>query len=428
MIDDKKYNPISYPVKITCKAADLISIDLLKKFQGNLKTLSDSNRDKLVKSICLKGFTAPFFVWLHDDIFNLLDGHQRCETLLYMREIGWEIPDLPVAYIEADSVKDAKSKLLAITSQYGEFNKDEVQNWIDELKDFDTELAESIRLVDEEFDLKFQDGELEETIGDDEVSEDVEPITKLGDLWELGEHRLLCGDSTDKETVEKLMNGEKADMVFTDPPYGVSYTGGLKNGKDGLESNKRDMIENDNIDLYEGAVRICNEFSNGVVFMFYADTVCYGLYRGLEAVKAEIVALLIWKKKGGYGALGASYKPNHEPCLIWKPKGKKLNFIGSTTENRVWEIDKEGINKLHPTQKPIEVPIRAISNHDAKTVLDLFGGSGSTLIACEKLERINRSMELDPHYCDVIVNRYKIWCEKNGKTPVIKLNGNIYNG
>ena len=136
-----------------------------------------------------------------------------------------------------------------------------------------------------------------------------------------------------------------------------------------------------------------------------------------------MVALLIWKKKGGYGALGASYKANHEPCVIWKPKGAKLNFIGSTTETRIWEEDKEGVNKLHPTQKPVAIPERAIRNHQANVVLDMFGGSGSTLIACEKTGRINRSMELDPKYCDVIVQR---WQEFTGQTATLESNGNPF--
>ena len=225
----------------------------------------------------------------------------------------------------------------------------------------------------------------------------------------------MCGDSTNSDDVEKLMNGEKADMVFTDPPYGVSYTGGLKDGNNGLENNNRQMIKNDDVDLYYQAVAIANNFSNGVVFMFYADTVPFGLYRGIEDVKGEIVALIIWKKKGGYGALGAAYKPNHEPCIIWKPKGTKTNFIGSTTETRVWEIDKDGKNKLHPTQKPIEVSLRAIKNHKADIVLDMFLGSGSTLIAAEKLNRKCYGMELDEKYCDVIIERWEQFTGKKAE-------------
>ena len=218
------------------------------------------------------------------------------------------------------------------------------------------------------------------------------------------------------------MDGQKADMVFTDPPYGVSYTGGLKNGLKGLESNSRQMIKNDDIDLYEDAVTIASIFCDGPVFMFYADTVPFGLYRGVKNVGGEVVALIIWKKEGGYGALGASYKPNHEPCLLWKTKGSKLNFVGETTENRVWEIKKDGKNKLHPTQKPIEIPARAIGNHNANKVLDLFLGSGSTMVAAHQLNRKCYGMELDPKYCQVIIDRFtKLYPETE-----IKRNGVLW--
>ena len=292
-----------------------------------------------------------------------------------------------------------------------------------DLSEWDNEM---LRQLGEEHDLTpwFEDDELlaevldaEEgkTDPDDVPEPPKEPITKPGDLWILGNHRLLCGDSTDVLAVERLMDGQKADMVFTDPPYGVSYEGGLQDTGNGLKSANRRKLMNDDVDLYYDAVVIANQFSAGPVFMFHADTVPFGLYKGVEAVGGEIVALLIWRKPGGYGALGASYKPNHEPCLLWKPKGAKLNYVGPTTETRIWEIDKEKQNKLHPTQKPVAVPERAIANHKAQVVLDLFGGSGSTLIAAERQHRHARLMELDPAYCDVIVKR---WEDFTGNTAV----------
>lgn len=229
-------------------------------------------------------------------------------------------------------------------------------------------------------------------------------------------HRLMCGDSTDAGTVALLMDGRKADMVFTDPPYGVSYDGGQFHSGDVNIKRPREKLKNDDIDIYEDAVTVAAAVCIGPVFMFYADTVPFGLYRGIENVGGEIVALLIWKKTGGYGAMGASYKPNHEPCVVWKKKGARLNFIGATNENRVWEEKKDGTNKLHPTQKPVSIPERAIKNHKAEIVLDLFGGSGSTLIACEKTKRKCYMMELDPHYVDVIIKR---WQDFTGKEAIL---------
>lgn len=233
----------------------------------------------------------------------------------------------------------------------------------------------------------------------------------------------MCGDSTSIDAVERLMDGRKADMVFTDPPYGVSYTGGLQDKGDGLKGGSRQMIKNDDIDIYEDAVAVAAAICNGPVFMFYADTVPFGLYRGIENVGGEVVALLIWKKIGGYGAMGASYKPNHEPCVVWKKKGARLNFIGATNENRVWEEKKDGANKLHPTQKPVSIPERAIKNHKAEIILDLFGGSGSTLIACEKTARDCRMMELDPKYVDVIIKR---WQDFTGREATLEATGQTY--
>ncbi len=201
-------------------------------------------------------------------------------------------------------------------------------------------------------------------------------------------------------------------------PNWVSYTGWNKFEGWKMKSNGREMIKNDDIDLYEDAVVMCNTFCEWPVFMWFADTVCYWMYRWLEKVWAEIVALIIWKKKWWYWAMWASYKPNHEPCLIWKPKGAKLNFIWSTTENRVWEEDKEWKNKLHPTQKPVMIPARAIANHKAYKVLDLFWWSGSTMVASHQLNRKCYMSELDPKYCDVIVNRM----QKLDPSLVIKRN------
>lgn len=250
-------------------------------------------------------------------------------------------------------------------------------------------------------------GNPEINIVEDEPPEPPEtPIAKLGDIWQLGRHRLMCGDSTDSETVEKLLDEKKADMAFTDPPYGVAYTGGLQ-FKDGyVEKNNRQMIKNDDVDIYSSVFPILAKYVDGACYVWFADTKAKSLYESAEKY-GEIHALIIWVKNGGYGALNANYKQKHEPCLYWKPNGKTLNFIGKTTETTVWEINKDGVNEFHPTQKPVSLAAKAIQNHSAENVLDLFGGSGSTLIACEQLNRTCYMMELDPHYVDVIIARWE---------------------
>lgn len=390
-----------------------VKVESLIPYARNSRTHSDAQVAQIAASIKEFGWTNPI---LADGTNGIIAGHGR---LLAARKLGYT--EVPV--IELENMTESQKKAYVIADNQLAINAGWDTSMLTlELCDL-KEAGFSLDILG--FDPKELDNLLEpeqvDGLTDEDAVPDIpeEPVTKLGDIYQLGNHRLMCGDSTSIDAVDKLMGGQKADMVFTDPPYGVSYTGGLQNSKKGLQGNAREMIKNDDIDLYEEAVTIASIVCNGPVFMFYADTVPFGLYRGIESVGGEVVALLIWKKKGGYGALGASYKPNHEPCVLWKKKGDRLNFIGLTTENRIWEEDKEGINKLHPTQKPVSIPKRAIGNHNADIVLDLFGGSGSTMIACEELNRKARLMELDPKYCDVIVKR---WEDFTGKKAVLLTN------
>lgn len=243
----------------------------------------------------------------------------------------------------------------------------------------------------------------------------------LGDLFEIGPHRLLCGDSTKKEDVERLMNGEKADMVFTDPPYGVDYSGGIQFSSNGdVKKNQRERLENDNSEqIYADAVPVMAKITNGPIYTWFADSKAGTLYNSISKV-GEIHALIIWVKNGGYGALNANYKQRHEPCLYWKSKNGRLNFCGATTENTIWEINKDGKNEFHPTQKPVALAAKALQNHDAKSVADIFLGSGTTMVAAHQLGRRCYGMEIDPKYCQVIVDRmlrldHEIQIKKNGK-------------
>lgn len=252
--------------------------------------------------------------------------------------------------------------------------------------------------------------EMQGLVDEDEVPdviEDEEPITKLGDVWQLGDHRVMCGDSTKDEDVEKLMDGNKADMVFTDPPYGVDYVGGSKK-RDALISDER------NTTIYQEVVPIISKYCIGPCYVWYADKNPLGLYESVKKY-GEIHSVLIWSKNNSTFNMNIHYKAKHEPCLYWKPKGATLKWEGSNTEETVWNIDRDNANKLHPTQKPVELSERAISNHKAKIVLDLFLGSGSTVIACEKKYRKCYGMELDPKYCDVIIKR---WEDYTGKKAI----------
>lgn len=357
---------------------------------------NDGAVDAVAESIRQCGYVAPIIV---DEDGVILAGHTRYKAL---QKLGYETADV---LVKPGMTEEQKKKYRLLDNKTGE------------LADWDYDLLEmeldGLDFGSLDLDWGIDMEEAPEVAEDNyEVAPPEEPKSKPGDIYQLGRHRLMCGDSTDKETVELLMDGKKADMVFTDPPYGVSYTGGLQFKNGTVEKNNREMIKNDDVDIYEDVFRILSQFSNGACYVWFAGTKAATLYNAAEKY-GEIHALIIWVKNGGYGALNANYKQKHEPCLYWKPKNAKLNFCGATTETTVWEVNKDGVNEYHPTQKPIALPAKAISNHDVETVLDLFGGSGSTLIACEQLDRTCYMMELDPKYCDVIIDRWeKFTCEK----------------
>lgn len=243
---------------------------------------------------------------------------------------------------------------------------------------------------------------------DDVPEAPADPITKFGDLWILGNHRLLCGDSTNPQHVERLMDGKKADMVFTDPPYGMSYQSNRR-----TESAKFTVLENDD-KIISDWLPLANVFSSGFCFVWTNWKV---LGQWLEATRdfAPMTNMVVWDKGGGgIGDLKKTYSTDHEIALVFN-RGAELTGkrIGS-----VWNIGKDRATEyVHPTQKPVALAEQALDTTTKRghVVLDFFGGSGSTLIACERQLRQARLMELDPAYCDVIVKR---WEDFTGNTAV----------
>lgn len=274
----------------------------------------------------------------------------------------------------------------------------------------DAEVAEAIC---EEYNLKPSELGLQTAVitpeakeDDYEMPDEIKTDIVLGDLFEIGEHRLLCGDSTDSDAVIELMAGAKADLMFTDPPYNVAFNG---------RSGKFDVIEND--DLPEGDF---NDFINGfiaIVSLLRPQTYyicCNWAFYGVLQLKLKPKACIVWAKN--VFGLGRGYRHQHEFILF-------DGFIDAsiTNESDLWQIKKDS-NYKHPTQKPVELSARAIKNSskEGNVVVDLFGGSGSTLAAIHQLKRIGRIMELDPKYCQVIVDRIKkldpdLEIKRNGK-------------
>jgi DNA modification methylase len=235
--------------------------------------------------------------------------------------------------------------------------------------------------------------------------DDVESKVKLGELWQLGNHRLLCGDSTDEKSVAYLMNGELADLVFTDPPYGVNYDGGHATDK-----RREKLINDDRTDMYDLPLKNAYLFSkdNAALYLWFSDSFAKEVVSGVERHNWKIRNWIFWNKNmAQFGAIGAQYKMKHEPCIYAFKKGKSVNWSGPTNEVTVWDIKRDSKNEFHPTQKPVELAQRAIANHTVTNVLDLFGGSGSTLIASEATQKKAFVMELEPKYCDVIIDRWE---------------------
>jgi DNA modification methylase len=277
----------------------------------------------------------------------------------------------------------------------------------------------------------FQDFELEEigAVVDEPLEEgDAEPQisradelreewgVELGQMWRLPsrvdgqEHRLICGDCTDAAVVDRVMGGEKADMMFTDPPYGVGYTGGIQFQKDGtVQKNNREALEGDATpEIYAKFLPVVLPFVDGPCYVWFAASVGKPVYDAILDNKCELHAMLIWHKTNAtYAAMNAQYKQRHEPCMYFKPKKSTLRWCGATTESTIWEVKRDGVNEFHPTQKPIELATKALNNHDALTVLDVFCGSGSTIIAAENLSRQCRAVEISPAYVAVALQRYQ---------------------
>ena len=399
---------------------ELWPLDRLKPYERNARTHSAEQVAQIAASIVEFGFTNPILV---DSSDGIIAGHGRLQAAL---ELG--LSTVPVVVFDHLSDRQRRAYILAdnqLALNAGwdlELLRTELQDLVAD--DFDLSV---IGFSDEELsDLLPEIEELPPEDADEEAVPEVpeEPITKPGDVWLLGKHRLMCGDSTNIQHVERLMDGKKADMVFTDPPYGVNYEGGHFHSGDVNIKRKREKLANDADDqIYADVIPLIASFCDGPCYTWFADTKPLKLYQAVEAV-GQIHALIIWHKiNAKYAAINAQYKQRHEPCLYWKPKGSTLRWCGASTEATLWEMKRDSTNNFHPTQKPVELAERAIGNHKAQTVLDLFGGSGSTLIACEKTSRHCRMMELEPAYCDVIVKR---WEDFTGKKATLEATGEAF--
>jgi len=364
-----------------------ISIDKLIPYANNAKIHTKEQISQIKASITEFGFNDPIAV---DENNVIIEGHGRFTAL---QELDFKEVDI----IRLSHLTEVQKKqyILAhnkLTMNTG-FNEELLKLELEALN-FEGAELELTGFDEKELEELLKGFEDTKEIEEDEVpevDETKEPYSKLGDIWLLGRHRLMCGDSTDKETVEKLMNGQKADMVFTDPHYNVAFNG---------RSGKHEVIKNDNLSNKDFEI-----FINKIIEMIkHIDPKCYYIwcnwnFYGILQNKLEYKSCIVWAKN--VFGMGNGYRHQHEFCLF---NGKIDEHIKN--ESDLWEIKKD-TNYVHPTQKPVALSVRAFSNHiKFLNILDLFGGSGSTLVGAEQTGRNAYLMELDEKYVDVIVKRY----------------------
>jgi DNA modification methylase len=353
----------------------------LSILQGDLKTLSEENKAKLCKSILKHGYFVPAFVWRSGEDMWILDATQRYYALEELERQGYKIPPIPYILIEANDKKDAAEKLLQITSRYGEVDPE-----TSFLTDFDLNIDE-LDIGIPELDLEFEEASTE--IEEDEVPE--EPVTQVGNLWLCGSHRVLCGDATKAEDVERLMCGKKADMCFCDPPYGINIIKGNNEKDYGVSKQKQYENLSWDISIPKEAFKTFFEVSKDQIFWganYYWD--CFHSTR----------CYIIWDKRGDLPKV-----PFADTEFAWTSfdkMSKKYTFIHHGF------INTEKEERVHPTQKPLKIYTDILNDFSKKgnIIVDFFLGSGTTLIAAEQLNRICYGMEIEPRYVDVILERY----------------------
>jgi len=399
-------------------------VDALIPYARNARTHSDEQVAQLAASIKEWGWTTPVLV---DEDGEIIAGHGR---VMAARKLG--IEEVPTMTATGWTKAQKQAYVLADNQlpQNAGWDMDLLSV---EMKDLDAD-GFDLSLIGFGEDM-LADMLVDETEGltDEDAVPDVpeNPVTALGDVWMLGNHRLMCGDSTSIDAVNKLMAGQKADMVFTDPPYGMKYGGGRAAGSTpkGAKVKAHGMILGDDktggdlIELIREALLTAVASIKGGA----ATYVCFPwrTYSEFEAALKECglvpSACIVWDKKS-IGLGNANYRPQHE--FIFYIKGGA--WYGDKAQSDVWYSSRGATGDyVHPTQKPVELIERAVTNSSkgGDVILDVFGGSGTTMIAAEKNGRHSRLMELEPKYCDVIVKR---WCKFTGEDATLEANGKSF--
>ncbi|MDE2030202.1 MAG: site-specific DNA-methyltransferase [Alphaproteobacteria bacterium] len=396
--------------KLRDLAVEYRTIDSLVAYARNARTHTDAQVEQIAVSMKEFGWTNPILV---DGDGGVIAGHGR---ILAAHKLGiTRVPVIALAHLtplqkQAYVIADNK---LALNAGW---NDELLALELGELKDAGFDLGLTGFSADE---LKsLTDDESDGLTDEDAVPEaPVEPKTKPGDVYILGNHRLLCGDSTVLANVEKVLDGALADMVFTDPPYNVNYANTPKDKMRGknraiLNDNLGDGFEQFLYDVCVNMLAVCK----GAIYVCMSSSELHTLQNAFVEAGGKWSTFVIWAKNTF--TLGrADYQRQYEPILYGWKQGIDRFWCGARDQGDVWFVNKPRVNDLHPTMKPVELVERAVRNSSKSRdiVLDCFGGSGTTLIACEKADRQARLIELDPKYCDVIVKRWEEFTGKEAK-------------
>ena len=377
--------------KVTNIQIEYINIDKLTPYQKNTRKHGTEDVKKIAKSITKHGMCDPIGVWGEDNI--IVEGHGRYAAC---KSLG--IETVPV--LRLDEMTDKQRREYAIAhNRTAEFSV-----W-----DFDMLKEEAKELDFSDFGFDLTEEEDTEIIEDEapEIDEDNPPLSKLGDVWKLGTHRLMCGDSTNVEHVLKLMGEERADMLLTDPPYNVAYEGKTK---------KKLTIQNDEqedadfrqvlVDAFEAANAVMKP--GAVFYIWHADSEGYNFRGACFDIGWKVRQCLIWNKNSM--VMGRQdYHWKHEPCLYGWKEGASHLWAADRKQTTVIDWQRPTKAEIHPTMKPVGLFDYQIKNNTkgGDIVLDLFNGSGTTIMACEQNGRIARCMELDPRYVDACIKRWE---------------------
>lgn len=392
-------------------------LDSFHELQEDFKIPDPDKLAKLQMLIITRGFKYAFKAWKDPEgKLWIIDAHQRRKALLGLRKSGFSIPDIPYEPIFAENKKEAVEEIAAYNSEFAKKNPDTL---LFQKYNIDSDTLERFNLPFEAKALEF--GMPKQSLFGEDVSEDIYEddeelqipsdesfyITQPGDIWLLGNHRLMCGDCREKKAVSELMNGQLADLCVTDPPYNVSYQG---------DTAEQLTIDNDSMENDTFLVFLRQVFSymfqvmkpGAGIYVFHADSEGGNFRVAFKQAGFKFAQCCIWEKNSI--CLGRQdYQWQHEPILYgWKP-GAAHTWNSDRKQTTIWKFDKPQRNALHPTMKPIALMAYPVQNSSlpGAIVIDFFSGSGSTIMSCQQVDRICYAMEIDPRYTDATVFRYR---------------------